>query len=117
MRQRKHSPRSQCLIVVSLPEAEATTAQARLDHELQLSRLHIITVFDGDEVEPAASIRVKAAFRLAIVVEEKTDAAFKRRLYEHLKGLWRNKHLESDVRLSGDMAYTGTLPSALNPED
>ncbi|VDP72959.1 unnamed protein product [Echinostoma caproni] len=53
----------------------------------------------------------------AIVVEEKTDAAFKRRLDEHLKGLWRKEHLRSDPRLSGDGAYTGTLPSALNNED
>ncbi|VDP68695.1 unnamed protein product [Echinostoma caproni] len=53
-------PRSQCLIVVNLLEAEDTTAQARLDHDLQLLRSHMVTLFDGDEVEPAASIRVKA---------------------------------------------------------
>ncbi|VDP89886.1 unnamed protein product [Echinostoma caproni] len=29
----------------------------------------------------------------AIVVEEKKDAAFKRRLDEHMKGLWENEHL------------------------
>ncbi|VDP79879.1 unnamed protein product [Echinostoma caproni] len=64
MQQRKlpPPPRSQFLIVVNLPEAEATIAQARLDHNLQLLRSHIITLFHGDEVEP---IRVKAAFRLA----------------------------------------------------
>ncbi|VDP67975.1 unnamed protein product [Echinostoma caproni] len=64
MQQRKLPPRSQCVIVVNLPEAEATDAQARLDHDLQLLRSHMVTLFDGDEVEPAASIRVKAAFRL-----------------------------------------------------
>ncbi|VDP93552.1 unnamed protein product [Echinostoma caproni] len=63
MRQRKLPPRSQCLIVVNLPEAEATTTQARLDHDLQLLRLHMITLFDGDAVEPVASIMVKAALR------------------------------------------------------
>ncbi|VDP37085.1 unnamed protein product [Echinostoma caproni] len=63
MQQRKLPPRSQCLIVVNLPEAGATTAQARLDHDLQLLKSHMITLFDGDEVEPAALIRVKAAFK------------------------------------------------------
>ncbi|VDP65486.1 unnamed protein product [Echinostoma caproni] len=53
----------------------------------------------------------------AIVVEEKTDAAFERCLDEHLKGQWRNENLWSDLRPSGDGVYTGTLPSALNPED
>ncbi|VDP70191.1 unnamed protein product [Echinostoma caproni] len=64
MQQRKLPPRFQCLIVVNLPEAESTTVQARLDHDLQLLRSHMVTLFDGDEVELAASIRVKAAFRL-----------------------------------------------------
>ncbi|VDP78852.1 unnamed protein product [Echinostoma caproni] len=64
MQQRKLPPRSQCLIVVNLPEAEATTAKARLDHDQQLLSSHMVTLYDGDEVEPAASIRVKAAFRL-----------------------------------------------------
>ncbi|VDP89780.1 unnamed protein product [Echinostoma caproni] len=64
MQQRKLPPRSQSIIAVNLPEAETTTDQARLDHNLQLLRSHMVTLFDGDEVESAASIRVKAAFRL-----------------------------------------------------
>ncbi|VDP69552.1 unnamed protein product [Echinostoma caproni] len=64
MQQSKLPPKSQCLTVVNLPEAEATTARARLDHDKQLLRSHMVTLSDGDEVEPAASIRVKAAFRL-----------------------------------------------------
>ncbi|VDP85814.1 unnamed protein product [Echinostoma caproni] len=64
MQQRKLPTRSQCLFVVNLLEAEANTAQARRDHHLQLLRSHMITLFDGDEMEPAASIIVKAAPRL-----------------------------------------------------
>ncbi|VDP71367.1 unnamed protein product [Echinostoma caproni] len=64
MQQRKLPPRSQCIIVVNPTEAEATATQARLDYHLQLLRSHMVTLFDGDEVEPAASIRVNAAFRL-----------------------------------------------------
>ncbi|VDP74277.1 unnamed protein product [Echinostoma caproni] len=64
IKQRKLPPRSQCIIVVNLPKAEATTTKDRLNHDLQLLRLNMITLFDDDEVEPAASVRVKAAFRL-----------------------------------------------------
>ncbi|VDP92118.1 unnamed protein product [Echinostoma caproni] len=64
MQRRKIPPRSQCLIVINLPEAEATTSQARLDHDLQLLGLHMVTLFDSDEVEPTALIRVKVVFWL-----------------------------------------------------
>ncbi|VDP77221.1 unnamed protein product [Echinostoma caproni] len=64
MQHRKIPPRLQCIIVINLPEAEATTAQARLDHALQLLRWYMVTLFDGDDVETAASIRVKLTFRL-----------------------------------------------------
>ncbi|VDP19246.1 unnamed protein product [Echinostoma caproni] len=75
VQQRKLPPRSQCPFVVNLPEAEATTAQARLNHDLQLLRSH--TLFDGDEVKPAASIRAKAAFRLGKPRQENSPRPLK----------------------------------------
>ncbi|VDP82761.1 unnamed protein product [Echinostoma caproni] len=77
IQQRKLLPRSQCLIVVNLPEAEATTAQARMNHDLQLLRLHMVTLFDGDEVEPAASISVKATFRLGKLRQDNSPRPLK----------------------------------------
>ncbi|VDP27314.1 unnamed protein product [Echinostoma caproni] len=64
MQQRKLPRRFQWLTVVTYSEAEATTAQAHLAQDLQRMRSHIVTLFDGDEVEPGASIRVKAVFGL-----------------------------------------------------
>ncbi|VDP81168.1 unnamed protein product [Echinostoma caproni] len=53
----------------------------------------------------------------ANVMEEKTDAAFKWRLDEQLKGLWRNKHMCLELGPSSDGAHTGILSSALNTKD
>ncbi|VDP93344.1 unnamed protein product [Echinostoma caproni] len=112
MQTRKHRPRSQCIIAVNLPEAEATTAQAGLDHDLRLRWSHMVTLFDGGEVEPAASIRVEAALRpgkprqynsprpLKVILRAIGEAKVKIQRTHNLKGtpLRFLRELDSDQR-------------------
>ena len=57
-------PREQCLIVVNIPESTDASPQSRVDHDVKELRGCLASLFDSGDEELAASIRVKAAFRL-----------------------------------------------------
>ncbi|VDP21307.1 unnamed protein product [Echinostoma caproni] len=71
MQLRKLPPRSQCLIVVNLPEAEATTTQTRLDHDLQLLRSQVVThKLKGTPVQFLRDLDPDQRSKLKTVLEE-----------------------------------------------
>lgn len=61
---REEPPRDQCLILLNLPEAASNKPQERLDHDLTEIHTCLSKLFTADEGVAAASIRVRAAFRL-----------------------------------------------------
>ena len=69
----KFPPREQCLIVVNIPESSSQVSQQRLDDDLRQLRSCFSSLFMVGEEEIAASIRVKAAYRLGKPKTPATD--------------------------------------------
>ena len=64
--------RRQCLILMNIPESNATTAQDRVDHDVLLVRECLQKLFTPDEEPIAKNIRPMNIYRLGKRADEKT---------------------------------------------